>query len=55
MSKHPAWLHYSKSLDSAKVAEMQKGTLYYPGEPSVCRIFFKDDAGALYLVDVDGR
>ena len=30
-------------------------SLLCPGEPSVCRIFFKDDTGALYLVDVGGR
>ena len=38
----------SKMLDSAKVAEMPRGTIRVP------IIFFKDDAGALYLVDVGG-
>ena len=45
----------SKSLDSAKVAEMRKGTLYYArGNHPCADIFFKDDTGALYLVDVGG-
>ena len=45
----------SKSLDSAKVAEMQNATLYYAERNHPCAdIFFKDDSGALYLVDVGG-
>ena len=45
----------SKSLDSAKVAEMQNATLYYAKVNHPCAdIFFKDDSGALYLVDVGG-
>eukprot|EP00435_Cladocopium_sp_Y103_P065382 s625_g27.t1 len=45
----------SKRLDSAKVAEMQNATVYYAEENHACGgIFFKDDAGALYLVDVGG-
>ena len=45
----------SKSLDSAKVAEMQNATLYYAeGNHPCADIFFKDDSGALYLVDVGG-
>ena len=45
----------SNSLDSAKVAEMQKGTLYYGWGNTPCAdIFFKDDIGALHLVDVGG-
>ena len=45
----------NKSLDSAKVAEMQNGTLYYAeGNHPCADIFFKDDTGALYLVDVGG-
>ena len=45
----------SKSLDSAKVAEMQNSTLYYgEGNHPCADIFFKDDTGALYLVDVGG-
>ncbi len=45
----------SKSLHSAKVAEMQKGTLYYArGNHPCTEIFFKDDTGALYLVDAGG-
>ena len=40
-------------LDSAKVAEMQNATLYYAeGNHPCADIFFKDDAGALYLADV---
>ena len=42
-------------LDSAKVAEMQNATLYYAeGNHPCADIFFKDDTGALYLVDVGG-
>ena len=38
-----------------KFAEMQKGTLYYArGNHPCADIFFKDDTGALYLVDVGG-
>ena len=45
----------SKMLDSAKVAEMQNATLYYAeGNHPCADIFFKDDTGALYLVDVGG-
>ena len=45
----------SKRLDSAKVAEMQNATLYYAeGNHPCADIFFKDDTGALYLVDVGG-
>ncbi|CAE7303924.1 unnamed protein product [Symbiodinium sp. CCMP2456] len=45
----------NKSLDSAKVAEMQTATLYYAqGNHPCADMFFKDDAGALYLVDVGG-
>lgn len=45
----------SKSLDCAKVAEMQNATLYYAERNHPCAdIFFKDDTGALYLVDVGG-
>ena len=45
----------SNSLDSATVAEMQKGTLYYGwGNHPCADIFFKDDIGALHLVDVGG-
>ena len=41
--------------DSAKVAEMQTATLYYAeGNHPCADIFFKDDTGALYLVDVGG-
>ena len=42
-------------LDSAKVAEMQNATLYFAeGNHPCAAIFFKDDTGALYLVDVGG-
>eukprot|EP00930_Biecheleria_cincta_P017242 TRINITY_DN13764_c0_g2_i2.p1 TRINITY_DN13764_c0_g2~~TRINITY_DN13764_c0_g2_i2.p1 ORF type:complete len:653 (-),score=131.93 TRINITY_DN13764_c0_g2_i2:102-2060(-) len=45
----------SKRLDFAKVAEMQNATLYYAeGNHPCADIFFKDDSGALYLVDVGG-
>ncbi|CAE7292201.1 unnamed protein product, partial [Symbiodinium necroappetens] len=45
----------NKSLDSAKVAEMQTATLYYAqGNHPCADMFFKDGAGALYLVDVGG-
>ena len=45
----------NKSLDSAKVAEMQTATFYYAqGNHPCADMFFKDDAGALYLVDVGG-
>jgi len=42
-------------LDSAKVAEMQNATFYYAeGNHPCADLFFKDDTGALYLVDVGG-
>ena len=45
----------SKAIDFAKVAEMQNATLYYAERNHPCAdIFFKDDSGALYLVDVGG-
>ena len=45
----------SKMLDSAKVAEMQNATFYYAeGNHPCADLFFKDDTGALYLVDVGG-
>ena len=45
----------SKAIDFAKVAEMQNATLYYAKVNHPCAdIFFKDDSGALYLVDVGG-
>ena len=45
----------SKMLDSAKVAEMRSTTLYYAeGNHPCADIFFKDDAGAVYLVDMGG-
>ena len=45
----------SKRLDSAKVAEMQNATLYYAAGNHPCAdIFFTDDTGAVYLVDMGG-
>ena len=45
----------SKRLDTAKVAAMQNATLYYAeGNHPCADLFFKDNAGALYLVDVGG-
>ena len=45
----------NRSLDSAKVAEMQTATLYYvKGNHPCADMFFKDNDGALYLVDVGG-
>ena len=45
----------SKRLDSAKVATMQKATLYYADGSHPCAdMFFKDGTDTLYLVDVGG-
>ena len=45
----------SKTIDFVKVAEMQNATLYYAeGNHPCADIFFKDDSGTLYLVDVGG-
>ena len=45
----------SQTLESAKVAEMQNATLYYAAGNHPCAdIFFTDDTGAVYLVDMGG-